>query len=294
MFVPAGYLRCAEKEHTSIVHMKHYIALLRPSNFVITVASVFVASILAGGTSDQAAAMAIAALAAGFIGSGGMVVNDLFDVEIDRINKPQRPLASGAVSPASASLFYALLTSAGLVLNLFLHPIDQWIAAAAAVLIFLYSYKLKGTPLLGNLVVGGLTGLAFLYGGAAVGNAGRALVPALFAFLINVGREVIKDMEDVEGDSRHNALTFPIRYGMKSGALVATFFLLTVAASTFVPFADGQYGIVYLVIVGAGVDLVLVYVIISLWKDMSQKNLNRLSTILKFDMLVGLAAIYAG
>ena len=148
--------------------------------------------------------------------------------------------------------------------------------------------------MLGNLLVGGLTGLAFLYGGAAVGNIDRALIPALFAFLINVGREVIKDMEDIEGDAQHHAMTFPIRYGMKSAAVVATAFLLTVVASTFVPFADGRYGMMYLAIVGLGVDLVLLFVIASLWKDMTQKNLNRLSTILKFDMLIGLAAIYAG
>jgi len=274
--------------------MRHYFKLLRPSNFFITAASVFVSCLLAGGTTEHWAAMVIASMAAGLIGSGGMVVNDIFDVEIDRINKPSRPLPNGVVSLRSASFFYAALTAVGLLLNLFLHPVAQWIAAAASVLIFLYSYKLKGTPLLGNLVVGGLTGLAFLYGGAAVGNIDRALIPALFAFLINVGREVIKDMEDVEGDARHHAMTFPIRYGMKPSAVVATVFLLTVAASTFVPFADGQYGITYLIIVALGVDLVLAFVIASLWKDMTQKNLNRLSAILKFDMLIGLAAIYAG
>ena len=282
------------EELSTFPEMKHYFTLLRPSNFIITVASVFVSCLLAGGTSVNLAAMVIASVAAGLIGSGGMVVNDLFDVEIDRINKPSRPLPSGGVSLRSASFFYATLTGAGLLLNILLPPIDQWIAAGASVLIFLYSYKLKGTPLVGNIVVGGLTGLAFLYGGAAVGNTDRALMPALFAFLINLGREVIKDMEDVEGDARLHAMTFPIKYGMKSAAVAATVFLSTVMASTFIPFVDRQYGITYLVIVVLGVDFVLLFVIASLWKDMTQKNLNRLSTILKFDMLIGLAAIYAG
>lgn len=132
----------------------HYITLLRPSNFIITVASVFVSCVLAGGRIEQTSVMILASLAAGLIGGGGMVINDIFDVEIDRINKPQRPLPSGAVSAASAALFYAVLSAVGLLLNLFLHSSAQAIATGAVVLIFFYSYRLKSTPLFGNLMVG--------------------------------------------------------------------------------------------------------------------------------------------
>jgi geranylgeranylglycerol-phosphate geranylgeranyltransferase len=271
-----------------------YILLLRPSNFIITVASVFVSCLLAGGNSGQSFAMILASLAAGLIGGGGMVVNDIFDIEIDRVNKPARPLPSGVVSPRSAALFYALLTSVGLLLNLFLHSNAQVIAAAAAVLIFFYSYRLKSTPLFGNVTVGLLTGMAFIYGGAAVGNIGRAVIPALFAFLINVGREIIKDMEDVEGDALHHAETFPVKYGMKSALIAATMFLLAVVVSTIIPFASHQYGIIYFLIVIVGVDCVIAFAIFSMWNDVSQKNLNRLSTIIKYDMCIGLIAIYLG
>ena len=192
-----------------------YILLLRPSNGIITIASVFVSCLLAGGNARHIPAMLLASFAAGLIGGGGMVINDIFDVEIDRVNKPARPLPSGAVSGQAAAIFYALLTAVGLLLNLFLHPSAQAIALGAAVLIFFYSYMLKRTPLFGNLTVGLLTGLAFIYGGAAVGNIDRAIVPALFAFLINVGRELIKDMEDVEGDALHHAETFPVKYRLE-------------------------------------------------------------------------------
>lgn len=239
-------------------------------------------------------AMIIASLAAGLIGAGGMVVNDIFDAEIDRINKPSRPLPSGAVSPRSASFLYACLTAVGLLLNLFLQSNAQAIAIGAALLVFLYSYTLKSTPLFGNLAVGLLTGLTFIYGGAAVGNIERATIPALFAFLINVGRELIKDMEDVEGDARHDAATFPIKYGMRSAALVATLFLLAVVGSTIIPFANRQYGMAYFIIVMAGVNCVIAFVLYSMWKDTTPKNLNRLSTILKYDMIIGLIAIYLG
>ncbi len=278
----------------NLLHINRYILLLRPSNFVIAVASVFVSCLLAGGKAEVLPAMIIASLAAGCIGGGGMVVNDIFDAEIDRINKPARPVASGAVSPRSAAFFYALVTAVGLLLNLFLNSNAQAIAGCAAVLIFLYSYKLKSTPLFGNVTVGLLTGLAFIYGGAAVGNIERAIIPALFAFLINVGRELIKDMEDVQGDALHHAETFPVKYGMKSASIVATGFLLAVVGSTVIPFVNRQYGIVYFIIVMTGVNCVIAFVLFSMWKDTSPKNLNRLSTILKYDMLIGLIAIYAG
>jgi geranylgeranylglycerol-phosphate geranylgeranyltransferase len=238
--------------------------------------------------------MMCASIAAGLIGGGGMVVNDIFDIEIDRINKPSRPLASGRISPRSASLFYAVLTAVGLLLNLFIHSTAQAIAAGAALLIFFYSYRLKSTSLFGNLTVGFLTGLTFIYGGAVVGNIERAFIPALFAFLINVGREVIKDMEDVEGDARHNAATFPVRYGKTPASSVATVFLLAVIGSTIIPFADHQYGLLYFSLVTAGVNVVVAYTIVSMWKESTPANLHRLSTILKYDMLIGLIAIYLG
>lgn len=274
--------------------VKRYIDLIRPSNVVITALSVFVSCLLAGGRAGDIAPMILASLAAGLIGGGGMVVNDIFDVEIDRINKPERPLPRGDVTPRSAASFYALLTAVGLLLNLFLHSSAQAIAAGAAVLIFFYSYKLKSTPLFGNVAVGLLTGLAFIYGGAAVGNIDRAVVPALFAFLINIGRELIKDMEDVEGDALHHAATFPVKFGMRPASLAATVFLLAVIGSTIVPFADHQYGLLYFVIVFIGVDCIIVFVLFSMWKNPDPKNLNKLSSILKYDMLIGLIAIYLG
>jgi len=272
--------------------IERYIELLRPSNFVITVMSVFVSCLLAGGDAGHTPAMILASLAAGLIGGGGMVINDIFDVGIDRINKPERPLPRGAVTLRSAAVFYALLTSVGLLLNLFLHSVAQVIAAGAVVLIFFYSYRLKSTPLFGNVTVGLLTGLAFIYGGAAVGNIDRAIIPAIFALLINIGRELIKDMEDVEGDALHHASTFPVKFGMRPALVVATLFLLAVVGSTIVPFADHQYGVLYFVIVFVGVDCVVAFVLLSMWKNSSPKNLNKLSVILKYDMLIGLIAIY--
>ncbi len=274
--------------------MKPYLTLIRPVNYTITALSIFVAALLAGGTEEQLLVMIFAALGGAFIGSGGMVINDILDVEIDRINKPDRPIPSGAVSKFDALMFYGFLTGCGLIMSAYTTRPAFIIAFVAVPTIVMYSKVFKGTPLLGNLLVGGLTGLAFIYGGAAVGNIQQAVIPALFAFLINVGREIIKDMEDVDGDAKNNAGTFPVRYGMKNAAAAATVFLVLVIASTVIPFVVGMYGVTYFIAVNIGVNAVVIYVIYSLWSDNSVNNLHRLSVILKWDMLVGLAAIYAG
>ena len=274
--------------------LKHYFTLLRPINFVITGASIYVSCLLAGGTQSQFLAMLFASLGGAFIGGGGMVINDIFDIEIDRINKPNRPLPSGAIDKFDALMFYGGISGVGLMMSAYSTRAALIIAFAAVPIIFLYSYKFKSTPLFGNFIVGGLTGLAFIYGGAAVGNIRQAIIPAVFAFLINVGREIIKDMEDVEGDSKNGAVTYPVKYGMKYATAVASFFLVAVIVSTVVPYLNGAYGIKYFIAVNIGVNIVIVYVVYSLWKDRTTKNLNTLSNILKWDMFIGLAAIYLG
>ena len=279
---------------TSKGRVQAYLHLIRPSNFVIAIASIFVACLLAGGTMGMLVPMIAAALAGGVIGAGGMVINDLYDIEIDRINKPERPLPAGLITRKSALVTYAALSISGIVLSFFTSTAALIIALAAVPMIFAYSAYLKRTPLLGNLLVAFLTGLAFLYGGAAVGRMEATVMPAVFAFLINAGREVIKDMEDREGDAQLGARTLPIVYGMRTASIVSTILLAAVIVATIIPYATGMYGIRYYVLVNTGVNAVLLYVLWQLWRDQSPVMLHRLSVLLKYDMAVGLLAIYLG
>jgi geranylgeranylglycerol-phosphate geranylgeranyltransferase len=274
--------------------MNPYIKLVRPANIFITFFSIAVASLIVGGTDTQWVAIVAASISGALIAAAGMVINDVLDVEIDKINKPDRPLASGAVPMSRAKLLYMVLNAIGLAFDFFLSPSAQAIAMFAVLFLYFYSAVLKRTVLLGNLAVGGMTGLAFIYGGAAVGGIDRAILPALFAFLLNTGREIVKDMEDVEGDRRNGAVTLPIKYGMTTSAAVATVFIAGLAVAAIYPFATGLYTWKYFLLVGVGMLTVLAYVVYSLWTDTSVPNLHRLSSIIKYDMIVGLAAIYLG
>ena len=246
------------------------------------------------GTIQPIAKVALACLSGSIIAGAANVINDYFDIEIDKINKQHRPLPSGLVTPPQARIFSILLFATGIIIGALVNSVALAIAASSSVLLFMYSASLKRTVLWGNLAVSLATALAFIYGGIAVGRFSAALIPAGFAFMFHWGREIIKDIEDMEGDRENHVKTLPIRYGEKIALGVATGVFCVLLFATIAPFILKIYGFLYLLIVLFGVDTVLVYVIFSMWKNPQPANLGWLSTLLKIDMIIGLVAIYAG
>jgi geranylgeranylglycerol-phosphate geranylgeranyltransferase len=160
--------------------------------------------------------------------------------------------------------------------------------------LYLYSYKLKRIVIVGNIVVALLTGLTFIYGGIAVNNFYYSIIPALFAFLINLIREIVKDMEDAEGDIREGIISFPSKYGVKTAKNTITALSMLLILFIFFPYINGNYDNYYIAVIIIVVIPVLIYFLISLAKDDSRKNMSKLSFILKLDMIFGLIALYIG
>ncbi|AEC51467.1 prenyltransferase UbiA-like protein [Pyrococcus sp. NA2] len=171
--------------------------------------------------------------------SAGNTINDYFDVEIDKINRPDRPIPRGAISRKTA-LYYAMFQYLlGLLLTYFLGFNSFLFAMGAYALTFIYAWKLKPLPFVGNVVVALLTALTPIYGAIGVGRIGLAGYLAICAFLVNVSREIMKDIEDFEGDKSLGAKTLPIVIGKKKAGIIASIFgFLTVFAS-FLPIKVG-------------------------------------------------------
>ncbi len=270
------------------------VKISRPSNVIITGLTIFAGVLIFGkGEFDVLKLALLSAIAGALIDAGGNIINDFFDVEIDKVNKPHRPIPSGLISRGFALFLYFITTVSGLILALFLNKYAFTIALISTVIIFSYSFKLKRIPLLGNLTVAFMTGLAFVFAGSVVKNFKDPIFPFIFAFMINLGREIIKDIEDVEGDLRAGIKTLPIVAGNKASSLVSAIVLGVLIPVTFIPYFVGIYNDLFALIIIA-VDIGLIYVIFSLLKDTRKANLNRLSNILKFEMLIGLSAIYFG
>ena len=269
------------------------IAISRPANVLISMISIFVAAFITG-TLHPAINVLLACVSGGLIAAGANTINDYFDLEIDRINKPKRPLVAGKLSSSQALIIALFEFAVGSLLALFIGFLAYIIAFSISLLLFLYSYRLKRLPLIGNLAVSFSTGMAFIYGGIAVHRVVETLIPAIFAFFYHFGREIIKDIQDREGDTSEKARTFPIIYGNRLSLILTTlnFALLTVLV--FLPFLFGWYGIKYILVILFGVYPVIFFSVWSMWRNQTPGNLGFISNLLKADMLVGLLAIYLG
>ncbi len=271
----------------------HYVKLTRPPNNFITALSVFIGATVSGDI-ETGERILLACISAWFISAGGNTINDFFDVNIDKINKPGRPLPRGSISPKSALAFSIFLFSMGFFLSFWIKPFSPFIASLACGLLIAYSYALKKTMLWGNLTVSVVSALAFIYGGIATEDFRLSMIPAAFALLFHLGREILKDIEDIKGDSSVGASTLPLKLGVKFSLDICTLVFLFLMVLTTLPYFLHIFSFIYLLAAVLGVDTVLVYVIRSMRHDHSSKNLHRLSNILKIDMIVGLVAIFLG
>jgi geranylgeranylglycerol-phosphate geranylgeranyltransferase len=143
-------------------------------------------------------------------------------------------------------------------------------------------------PLVGNVLIGYLTGSTFLFGGAAVGSYFIPVILFLSAMLAISSREVIKDVEDIRGDLRVGASTLPIKCGVQPSLLFAACFMFFAIILSPIPFLVSTFGYLYLSIIIIA-DIILIYSIALSWTSPSKA-----STYIKYGMLVVLAAYIFG
>jgi len=172
------------------------------------------------------------------ITSAGNVINDYYDIEIDRINRPQRPLPSGEVGIKAALVLAIVLFASGIILAIFTNILCLAIAIFNSAILVGYAAWLKKTTLLGNIAVSYVSGSIFLFGGAFSGIAGLIQVSpvTLITFLAMLSRELFKDAEDVEGDSASGASTLPIRIGVKKTTYIGFFCLFGAVLASMIPY----------------------------------------------------------
>jgi geranylgeranylglycerol-phosphate geranylgeranyltransferase len=271
-----------------------FIKITRPINVLITFCVIIVASIICIRGEYEISKILFAAIVGGTTAGAGNIINDIFDLEIDKINKPARPLAAGRLKLNEALGLYIALVIFSVALSALINWPAFVIEVVTCIALFFYSFSLKKVALFGNLLISFLTGLAFIFGGVAVGHFQYAIIPAIFAFLINLLRELVKDMEDLKGDSQKGVLTFPYIYGPLSTKRLIFVLTFVLMLATFYPFLFNIYGIKYFIVVMMFVNTSLIYFIKKLFDDDSLKNLSRLSFLLKLNMVFGLIAIYLG
>ncbi|WP_423793361.1 UbiA family prenyltransferase [Methanocaldococcus indicus] len=226
-------------------------------------------------------------LAIFFICGFGNCINDIFDIEIDRINKPYRPLPSGRVSIKTAKILAIILLVLGLISSLLINLYAFLLALFNSILLYLYAKKYKRYKPIGNIIVAYLTGSVFLFGGL-VGRIDKVFILFLCSFLATWCREIIKDYEDMEGDKKEGVISLPILYKDKSLYFASILLILAVVFS-FLPYYLGLFGKLYLIIILV-CDIFFIYSIFILLKNRDIETAKKVSKLLKMIMVLVLLA----
>ncbi|WP_049925231.1 geranylgeranylglycerol-phosphate geranylgeranyltransferase [Halopiger goleimassiliensis] len=229
--------------------LRGVVELLRPVNVVAASALTFIGAFVAGGVAAESIAVAAAVVATGLAVGAGNAINDYFDREIDRINQPDRPIPRGAVSPRGALAVSIVLFAIAVGLTLLLPLPAIVIAGVNLVALVTYTQVFKGLPGLGNALVAYLVGSTFLYGAGAVGDVAPAVVLGILAAVATLTREIVKDVEDVEGDREEGLNTLPIAIGERRALWIAAALLVAGVVASPVPYFLGYFGVAYLGVV---------------------------------------------
>ena len=292
-----------------------YLKLMRPANCAMTALSVLVGAVLVTKFGAfYSLATYIAIIAAFIISGAGNAINDYVDIEADKVNKPNRPLASGKLKPKAALGFSMILFILGMVMASFINPIALVIAVVNSLLLITYSFYLKERMLIGNASVSYLVGSGFLFGGAAMGNL---VLPAVMFFLsafANMAREIAKDMEDIKGDrlmflkkamtkvKRKLAHRFnmdisgnvKLRYRPRVLSVMAALCLAIAIAVSPIPFMRGALGFVYLGLLVPTDLLFLCSIFMFSRHQKKQREYAKISKTIKLGMFFGLLAFLLG
>ena len=249
-------------------------------------------------------------LATVFIAIGGYILNDMYDVAIDKINKPKRVWIPGVLTWKQAKLSYFLLTSFGLQLGITVSlqiqkPIFIGLFVIPVLVLYLYAFMFKKVLIIGNLIVASLVAFSILiialleqidfnnYTPETLAINEVIFGLLIFAFSLNLVREIVKDIEDLKGDKTEGVVSIPIKYGIKTThkilqvILVLVIGLLIAVAILF--YKQESLLVGYLIVVVVSLLLVFCF---QLNKAVDLKDYAKLSNLLKLIMLAGVLSVF--
>ena len=272
-----------------------YLTLIRPPNTLMIGLGVVIGEAIGLGKLPGITEAIFGFLTASLMMAGTMVANDVYDVEIDKVNSPERPIPSGIVKARSALGLSIVLSAASVGFAALLGPWTLLTALLALALMLFYNTRGKKTGLLGNAIVSFNVALPFFYGGLAVNSIKPLLfIFSVIAFLANFGREIAKGISDMKGDSLRQVRTLAVIRGPKIAAVASSgLFVTAVLLSMIPPLLPERVSWLYfpLVIV---TDLGFLYSSYRLWKNQSPENIRTVKGQVLVWMLLGLVGFLLG
>lgn len=255
-------------------------------------------------------------IAALLIGAGGYVINDVLDIELDRINKPEKQVIGRQISEVTGNKLHFNLTAVGIAFGIAFSYLSGNIFLAIMFVIiptalFYYSFKYKYLPAVGNIVVGLLAAMVvmiywlfefynlksqpdiFIDASLSFPQLNRfVLAFAFFAFITTLIREIIKDAEDIEGDKRNGCRTLPVVFGSKSTRYIVIFLIvITIAATAWFQFILAGTGYLLMAYILGITQILLLYAAFKTSGVKDKNGWGKLSSIFKLIMVSGMLSL---
>ena len=270
-----------------------YIMIIRPLNVFLGGLTILISSLII--KYEGPISVILPVFVVMFFTIGANTLNDYFDYEIDKINRPDRAISSGLVLRNHALILSLFSLIVGVLIALRLNKDSQLLSIGVSLpLIIAYNVKLKNYALIGNIIVSLILAMSFIYAGLVFEKTEPLIIPALLAFGLTLIREIVKDLADIKGDKSAGLMTFPIVYGKKKTIILCTILSLFLGIGSFIPFLTGYYNTFYGISLILMVEIPLAVVVISLLNKPVILTAKRGSKLLKFCTLGGLLSIYIG
>lgn len=267
------------------MNLKALISMIRPGNSIMAAIGISIGFLFSGETNILSLLFLIIAgsSALGF----GNVINDIFDIETDKIAHPERALPSKKVTIRQAWLFTIILAALAIGAGFAVSTRHGTATLIPIIVLFFYAVKLKATPLAGNLIVSALVAYTLIFG-ALNGDVELLILPAFLAFLTNLIREIVKDLSDEEGDKSAGIITTASLPRALINRLIFTLILFSIVLAPL-PLIYSSFRMIYPV----GIFLILFPLQLMGLKEFKTVDMPRFSSNLKKQLLTGLLLIAA-
>ncbi len=275
--------------------------IMRPVNSITASIAVFVSAFLAlpvGEKPFDPLTYLFIGTAAFFTTAQANTHNDIIDIEVDKINSPNRALPSGVLSIKEAKLWaiflFILAVLSGVIIDVRLNltfPLSTFWAVFNSLLLDLYNWKLKKSGIFGNMIVSYVVYALFLYSDLLINHGLTWNVEGigLFAFFLNWAREIIKGIRDIEGDRIGGIKTVGVLFGAKGAAIAASIFIiLSIISSIIIVITTNM---IILQIVLLSFDIILIYKSYYLLKDPNPDYTTNMKKLMLYLMTISLIFI---
>lgn len=292
--------------------MYGYMLLARPKTCAVSMLSVLIGIIVALSGPGTSVALerglvyivAVSLTSFGAIIAAGSAVNDYFDREHNRVNKPWKPIPSGKVSPQMAMFYASALFFAGIALAGMINYVCFMIAVINSILLIIYSKGLQNSVVAGRSIIGYIAASSFLFGAASAGNITAASVLFFIAAFLISSVEIMKGLEDLEGDRKFVLKTIisgigkriKSRFGFGKGGedidktltqarSFAFVYVVCAILLSVLPYVWGLFGVAY-VLMAAAADVILAVSLFFISKSMGRKQFRKTQSIIRKGLYV--------